>query len=192
VDNKLCFEILDKFHKICTINNIKYHIHAGTLLGMVRDNGFIPFDYDIDVAVIKWDKEQIDKLHEELINNGFILHREFFYKDRLIQRSYLYNEIRLDVYLLFTNKEKSWKYAFYKVAGQPKNEMNVVIQILPLINEVEIKQIQGHYMSFPKNAIEILEMQYGENWEIPCKNWTYYKSRNAIPCEVTGYTKCYE
>ena len=42
---------LKKFHKICTENNIKYSLYGGTLLGAIRNKGFIPWDDDADVSL---------------------------------------------------------------------------------------------------------------------------------------------
>lgn len=42
---------LTSFHEICVQNGIPYQAAFGTLLGIYRDNGQIPWDYDIDVLV---------------------------------------------------------------------------------------------------------------------------------------------
>lgn len=60
----LLLTALKKFHDICMENDIKYSLYAGTLLGAVREKGFIPWDEDVDVAMSRADYKKFQQVAE--------------------------------------------------------------------------------------------------------------------------------
>ena len=58
-------EILKYLKKICKDNNIRYFISSGTLLGAIKYKGFIPWDDDIDVSLVRDEYEQLIKCIEK-------------------------------------------------------------------------------------------------------------------------------
>lgn len=70
----VALEILCEFDRVCKAHNIKYILAAGTLLGAVRHQGFIPWDDDIDVFMLNEEWLKFEKVAEtELDQERFFL-----------------------------------------------------------------------------------------------------------------------
>ena len=71
----LTINIFNKF-------KINYWVCQGTLLGIIRDQSLIPWDPDIDFAILKknFDEKLIKKIMKK---NGFIKKKKFFKNDNL-------------------------------------------------------------------------------------------------------------
>ena len=60
----ILLEMLKKLHNMCEQNNIRYYAIGGTMLGIARHQGFIPWDDDIDVGMPRTDYERFLQLFE--------------------------------------------------------------------------------------------------------------------------------
>lgn len=61
------------FDKFCTENNILYFGVGGTAIGAVRHKGFIPWDDDIDVCMLRKDYDRFVSLKESCNKNEFAI-----------------------------------------------------------------------------------------------------------------------
>lgn len=61
-------EMLLVIDALCRKNNIRYYLVYGTLLGAIRHGGFIPWDDDVDIAILRDDYDRFMKLIETELN----------------------------------------------------------------------------------------------------------------------------
>lgn len=101
---KITMDTLVEFHRVCEKSNIEYELAYGSLLGAIRDNGQIPWDYDIDVFVAFKDKERlIETLKKELDDKYYFYCPEVNQKCRhvimrLAPKGYRSEALHVDVF----------------------------------------------------------------------------------------------
>ena len=66
-------EMLKYIDGICRRNNISYWLCSGTLLGAARHGGFIPWDDDLDIEMLRPDYERFVKALEAEKNDCYVL-----------------------------------------------------------------------------------------------------------------------
>lgn len=72
------YELLMEFDRVCRELDVKYTLFSGTLLGAVRHKGFIPWDDDLDVIMLRKDYDKFLKYADNILNSKrFYLQKEF-------------------------------------------------------------------------------------------------------------------
>lgn len=71
-------KLLNEVDQICHKHKIHYMLFAGTLLGAVRHQGFIPWDDDLDIIMLRSEYEKfLDIAKEEIDQDVFYLQSEY-------------------------------------------------------------------------------------------------------------------
>lgn len=135
--------------------NISFALIYGTLLGAVREHGFISHDYDVDIFIK--DQTALMAAIPEFYEKGFRLCRVV--ENRLY--SFITDEgAYIDIYIM---KEAPFFFNLwcYSLNGN----------IIPkkYLSEFEEIDFVGGRFSVPKNPIRLIRFFYGKTWNIPMK-----------------------
>lgn len=85
-------EVLREVDRICKKHGIKYVLAYGTLIGAIRHKGFIPWDDDIDICMLRKDYNRFKKICLTELNE------RFFYQSKDTDSKYyhLFDKIRVN------------------------------------------------------------------------------------------------
>lgn len=111
-------ELLEEVDRICKKCDIHYNIIAGTLLGAVRHGGFIPWDDDADVALLRPEYEKFCKACETELDTD-----RFYFQDHRNTPGYRwgYGKLRRKETLFLREHQEHMPY-----------EQGVFIDVFPL------------------------------------------------------------
>lgn len=70
-------EMLGEIDRICKKHNIKYVVFCGSALGAVRHKGFIPWDDDLDVSMLRSEYERFLEVAPSELKGEYYLQAEF-------------------------------------------------------------------------------------------------------------------
>ncbi|MBR6979100.1 MAG: LicD family protein [Prevotella sp.] len=66
-------KIMDEIDRICKKHGIKYFLAGGSMIGAARHNGFIPWDDDIDVGMLRADYERFLQVCKDDLSSQYHL-----------------------------------------------------------------------------------------------------------------------
>lgn len=189
--HNVLLEILCDFHNICEDNHLTYFLTGGSALGAKRDQGFIPWDDDIDVIMPREDYERLaqavscqyaDKYWVQNLQSSTRYDLNFS-KLRKLGTEFLelYETdpdqagICLDVYPLDDTHTNAIARLFYGIADemlflisscvrmyQKKDKLLEYIKDKKLVRMIKVKSMIGRLFSNRKNP---------RNWYFRCESW---------------------
>ena len=159
--------IMDSIHNFCEQNQIKYYMLGGTMLGAIRHKGFIPWDDDIDIGILRDDYERFCKTYVDSTNG------------------YLLKSIHSDpqYYLPFAKVIDPRISLYEEVYNAP--EIGAYIDVFPLdYIEKEANGKCGFFSKSIKTKIEDLRYMQIRPDRIFWKNILIFISRIVYPCSL--------
>lgn len=112
--------LLKEVDRVCKKNGLKYYMIAGTALGAVRHKGFIPWDIDLDVAMMREDYEKL--MNECSADFG----EEFFFQNYRTEKQHY------SAHACLCLNDSEIKFSTSTIVGEVKKHSGIYIDIFPL------------------------------------------------------------
>lgn len=146
-------DILKYIDKVCQENGITYWLSSGTCLGAIRHGGFIPWDDDVDIEMLREDYLKFLRVFKS--TDQYVLQtykNDLFYftvfakvrnkNTRIYESLYKYKGVFVDVFSLeYTNKSlalfaekirKPISWGLYHFIKQHRNNKFVIFSCVPV------------------------------------------------------------
>ncbi len=172
-------EVLKDFDECLSSNNYEYSLAYGSMLGAVREKGFIKHDLDIDVYM--WAEDYSENLEVLLKQNGFKLVHRFLVEDGTLGReeTYCKNGVDIDIFYLYPAIDMyPYACAFSPLAGtvtwkqsqEKYGRVEVTRWQAPVTREYVRMKFETLTLNVSNNWDEILKYTYGDDYLIPDVN----------------------
>lgn len=175
-------DALKAFDTCMIENGFYYSLTFGSLLGAIREKGFIAHDFDLDVMIFAENKQPL--LKESLEEAGFRLFRRFTIDDATLgcEECYLYKDtgVSIDVFFIYPAIDdypyvccwnnfpdcSTWRQSVKKHGGVIPRRIE-----LPIDHQVRRVRFENIEVNIPENFNQILEFCYGADYMIPNPNY---------------------
>ncbi|MDE6295980.1 MAG: LicD family protein, partial [Muribaculaceae bacterium] len=174
--------ILREFDSILRNLDIPYCLIWGSLIGAVREKGFIKHDFDIDVAM--WREDYSDAMDKALLDAGFRHVQRFLIDggENGMEDTYEKEGVAIDIFYFVTDSatgssfcctldyihgEVTWEDCFKKYGTTTLFRHDI-----PLPHKFVYTPFESIELPIPENYDFILRGVYGDNYMTPDPNWT--------------------
>lgn len=182
---------------VFTQMGVRAFLTYGTLLGAYREHGFISYDPDIDLGVLR--DELPSDMHNQMENAGFHLIRQNYIgtTGQVVEETYEYHKLHLDVFIYIQDGNDFYSVIQRRHETKDWKEANVTDgfpcdrSYVPVC-DFERRDFLGLNVYMPIDTDGWLRAIYSDSYMTPIKNWTAkdYKTR-IVHTSSRSYRKLY-
>jgi lipopolysaccharide cholinephosphotransferase len=188
-------DLLVKFDEVCRRHQLNYFVAFGSLLGIIRHHGFIPWDDDIDVCMFRDDYEKLKGLRDEFEHPYFLqfpgLDNEYFFSyaklrnsnTSCISKPFIYacfnQGIGMDIFPIDNCEIETVQDNYYRIKDLILENSANMRRNNPFPTEQDIERCKRYAKS---NPYEVLERM-----ETIAKQYNSRRTEYVISSTVTAY-----
>lgn len=145
-------ELLKKIDRVCKKHDISYWLDFGTLLGAIRHHGFIPWDDDVDIAMMREDYEKFltildEEFPSEIYSTNSLGFLQIHVKGTMLQVDIFIYDQASDEWFPEGEKEDYFVQKLYNTAAKLKYNI--------LLNQEQAECIENYSYDQIKQLISI-------------------------------------
>ncbi len=178
-------DTLAAFDKCMRVNGLKYTLILGSMLGAVREKGFIKHDLDIDVAM--WKEDYSEQVQQCLEAAGFKLDHRYLIDngESAREETYVMNDVSIDVFCINPPLDdypyicSKWMPVEGCVTKQESMKKHGYITgkrlEMPISKNFIDVPFESLMLPIAENAHEVLAFYYGKDYMNPDPSWVESK-----------------
>lgn len=153
--HRIVLRMLKVFDIICSKFNIDYWLDYGTLLGAIRHNGFIPWDIEADIGILRSDFDRFLKYGVNYLPD------DIFFQTKETDKAYINSSLYIEAKL----RDKYSNYVGFSKANPNckwHNGIQIDIFVYDLDNKMNNCLTNAYERIFTKNKsyLEFSELEY--------------------------------
>lgn len=173
-------QVISDFDKCFKENGLVYTLAFGSMLGAIREHGFIKHDLDLDVFM--WSEDYSPQIRTILETNGFKLEHTFIIDEGASGREETYSKygVSIDIFYIYPPINEyhytcdfkafpgciTWENSQEKMGGLIARRIEI-----PISRERILVEFEGLSLYVPSNYDEFLRFRYGDDYMIPNPTW---------------------
>ncbi len=175
--DKYGLEALELFCRVLDINGCEYSLAFGTMLGAVREKGFIKHDHDIDLFI--WKDNFDNNVIKNLLREGFQWTNTRQVRDGELGREdqFTYRGLNIDLYFLYDTEKMPYCCLF--ILDDDKKFYPRRVE-LPISRKRRLQDFETLKLYIPENAEEVCEFRYGPNYMIPDPDYNWEADKSGV------------
>lgn len=94
----IMLDMLKDIDRVCRENNIEYCLDGGTLLGAARHKGFIPWDDDLDIVMMRDEYDKFINIFSRELGHKYDIETNIIKKDYIVPWTKIFNRENFVIY----------------------------------------------------------------------------------------------